>query len=252
MYKIYHIPGKKIGVTRNLNKRVTEQQGYAPDEYEVLFTSDDINLISNKEIELQQSYGYKKDRTLYKNLFKSNMKINPTEQTSTFPVPLHKLKGNLMDNIGLEWETPDYKFKLEKEHIGWIMQNAKSSMYNENRSYIYNKAFYEAFFNPKHNPDVIPDRFELIRQWARKKGILDNGDTKTQYIKLLEETGELAQAILKNDRAEFIDAIGDCVVVLTNLAELGNVDIEHCIDESYSQISNRTGRMVNGTFVKDK
>ena len=96
------------------------------------------------------------------------------------------------------------------------------------------------------------NRFELIRQWARKKGILDNGDTKTQYIKLLEETGELAQAILKNDRAEFIDAIGDCVVVLTNLAELGNVDIEHCIDESYAQISNRTGRMVNGTFVKDK
>ena len=118
------------------------------------------------------------------------------------------------------------------------------------RSYIYNKAFYEAFFNPKHNPDVISDRFELIRQWARKKGILDNGDTKTQYIKLLEETGELAQAILKNDRAEFIDAIGDCVVVLTNLAELGNVGIEHCIDESYAQISNRTGRMVNGTFVK--
>ena len=123
MYNIYHIPGKKIGVTRNLNKRVTEQQGYAPGEYEVLFTSDDINLISNKEIELQQSYGYKKDRTLYKNLFKSNMRINPTEQTSTFPVPINKLKGNLMDNLGLEWETPDYKFKLEKEHIP--MDNAK-------------------------------------------------------------------------------------------------------------------------------
>ena len=74
MYKIYHIPGKKIGVTRNLNKRVTDQQGYAPGEYEVLFTSNDIDFISNKEIELQKSYGYKRDRTLYKNLFKSNMK----------------------------------------------------------------------------------------------------------------------------------------------------------------------------------
>ena len=95
MYYIYHIPGKKIGVTRNLNKRVTEQQGYASDEYEVLLSSTDINLISNMEIELQKSYGYKRDRTLYKNLFKSNMKINPTEQTSTFPVPLNKLKGVL-------------------------------------------------------------------------------------------------------------------------------------------------------------
>ncbi len=59
MYYLYHIPGKKIGVTRDLNNRVTRQQGYSADEYEVLLTSDDIDFISDKEIELQQSYGYK-------------------------------------------------------------------------------------------------------------------------------------------------------------------------------------------------
>ena len=274
MYNIYHIPGKKIGVTRNLNKRVTEQQGYAPDEYEVLFTSDDINLISNKEIELQQSYGYRKDRTLYKNLFKSNMRINPTEQTSTFPVPVNKLKGNLMDNVGLEWETPDYKFKLEKEHIPWIMQNAKTSMFNDDRSYIYNKAFYEAFFNLEHNPKPTPlpllnlprrsaydagqsikegfnsDRFDLIRSWAAERGIYDNGNSHTQYVKLMEEAGELAQALLKNDKPEIQDAIGDMVVVLTNLAYQENFQIEDCIDSAYSEIATRTGKMINGTFVK--
>jgi NTP pyrophosphatase (non-canonical NTP hydrolase) len=95
-------------------------------------------------------------------------------------------------------------------------------------------------------------QFELIRQWAEQKGIYNEGDKKTQYIKLLEETGELAQAILKNDKDEFIDAIGDCVVVLTSLAHLGGVSIEHCINEAYGTISNRTGNMVNGTFVKDK
>ena len=253
MYNIYHIPGKKIGVTRNLNKRVTEQQGYAPDEYEVLFTSDDINLISNKEIELQQSYGYRKDRTLYKNLFKSNMRINPTEQTSTFPVPINKLKGNLMDNVGLEWETPDYKFKLEKEHIPWIMQNAKTSMFNDDRSYIYNKAFYEAFFNLKHNPKptaLNSARFDLIRSWAAERGIYDNGNSHTQYVKLMEEAGELAQALLKNDKPEIQDAIGDMVVVLTNLAYQENFQIEDCIDSAYAEIATRTGKMVNGTFVK--
>ena len=253
MYNIYHIPGKKIGVTRNLNKRVTEQQGYAPGEYEVLFTSDDINLISNKEIELQQSYGYRKDRTLYKNLFKSNMRINPTEQTSTFPVPLNKLKGNLMDNIGLKWETPDYKFKLEKEHIPWIMQNARTSMFNDDRSYIYNKAFYEAFFNLKHNPKptaLNSARFDLIRSWAAERGIYDNGNSHTQYVKLMEEAGELAQALLKNDRPEIQDAIGDMVVVLTNLAYQENFQIEDCIDSAYSEIATRTGKMINGTFVK--
>ena len=263
MYNIYHIPGKKIGVTRNLNKRVTEQQGYAPGEYEVLFTSNDINLISNKEIELQQSYGYKKDRTLYKNLFKSNMRINPTEQTSTFPVPLNKLKGNLVDNIGLKWETPGFKFKLKKEHIPWIMENAKTSMYNGNRSYIYNKAFYEAFFNPKHTPklkydtsvDKIPrsyqpNRFDLIRKWAEERGIYDEGNPHTQYVKLQEEAGELAAALLNNDQPEIVDAIGDIVVVLTNLAHLKGHNIEDCIDTAYTEIANRTGIMHNGTFVK--
>ena len=52
MYYIYHIPGKKVGVTRNLDNRVTLAQGYKPDEYEVLDSSDDIDYISQKEIEL--------------------------------------------------------------------------------------------------------------------------------------------------------------------------------------------------------
>ena len=64
-YYIYHIPGQKIGVTRDLNKRVTEQQGFAPDEYEVLFESEDINEVSRLKIELQKSYGYRVDNKLY-------------------------------------------------------------------------------------------------------------------------------------------------------------------------------------------
>mgnify|MGYP000515760790 CR=1 FL=1 len=141
MYYLYHIPGKKMGVTRNLNNRVTLQQGYAADEYEVLLTSDDINFISDKEIELQQSYGYKKDRTLYKNLFKSNMKINPTEQTSTFPVPVNKLKGHLMDNIGLEWITPqEYNFVIKKEYINRNMPNVTEYMYSEVTSFTMRNA----------------------------------------------------------------------------------------------------------------
>ena len=75
---------------------------------------------------------------------------------------------------------------------------------------------------------------------------------KTQLIKLYEETGELAQAVLKDNKDDIVDAIGDAVVVLTNLATLAGFNIEHCIDSAYSEISNRTGNMVNGTFVKDQ
>ena len=249
MYNIYHIPGKKIGVTRNLNKRVTEQQGYAPDEYEVLFTSDDIDIISNKEIELQKSYGYKVDRQSYRNLINKNnkMKINATEQTSTFPFPLNKLKGNLMDNVGVKWSTKHGDFEITKETIPWIISNCRISMYNDKRCYIYNKAFANLFSN---KPVDSESRFELIRQWAHVRGIYDDGNSHTQYVKLIEEAGELAQALLKRDTPEIKDAIGDMVVVLTNLAALENMEIEDCIDSAYKEIANRKGKMANGTFVK--
>lgn len=268
-YYLYHIPGKKIGVTRNLNSRVTQQQGYSPDEYEVLDQSTDIDYISSREIELQKSYGYRVDHKPYKQLFK--MKINATEQTSTFPVPLNKLKGRLMDEIGRSWETIHGKFELTKDTVRWIVDNAKTSMYNNDRTYIYNKAFYEEFLNEaKKEAKLFYDqlkervnntngktefhtenRFDLIRQWASDRNLYDKGDTKTQFCKLMEEAGELGRAVLKNDNAEFVDAIGDMVVVLTNLAELGGTSIEQCIDAAYAEIQNRKGKMVNGTFVKN-
>ena len=255
IYYLYHIPGKKIGVTRDLNKRVTVTQGYKPDEYEVLDSSEDINYISDLEIELQKSYGYKVDRQKYNNLtnHKSNkMKLNVTEQTTTFPVSKIHLFKKLLDNRDLEWETSLGMFKLSLEAIHWITANSHKSMYNDKRSYIYNKAFHEAFNDIEHTPkDIkISSKYELIREWARNRGIYDKGDSKTQYVKLMEEAGELAQAILKRDTPEIQDAIGDMVVVLTNLAELEDLKIENCIDSAYDVISKRKGNMVNGTFVK--
>ena len=94
-------------------------------------------------------------------------------------------------------------------------------------------------------------QFDLIREWAERRGLYANGDPKTQALKLVEEVGETCRAILKEDREEVIDGIGDSVVVLTNLAELHGVTIEHCIGIAYDEISNRTGKMVNGTFKKD-
>jgi len=278
-YYLYHIPGKKIGVTRDLISRVVDQQGYGLDEIEVLDQSTDINYISDREIELQQSYGYRVDRQKYKDLYinkiKSNtMHINATEQTSTFPCPATKLKGRLMDNMGKTWETTHGTFEINNDTIKWIMENVTTSQYTMERCYIYNKAFAK-YFQVKQQKDVYQayydtiskraksnfnwrydrvdsDRFQKIRDWAGERGLYTKGDTKTQFCKLMEEAGELGRALLKNDNAEFVDAIGDMVVVLTNMAHLGGTTIEECIDAAYKVISKRTGKMVNGTFVKDE
>jgi len=262
MYYIYHIPGKKIGVTRNLKNRVTLMQGYKKGEYEVLETHEDIDYVSKRELELQNEYGYKIDNKSYKELVNKNnkMNVNVTEQTTTFPCPVNKLKGQLMDNIGMIWETQHGKFMLDKEMVTWIMKNARVSMYNNDRSYVYNKALAE-WENDQNSLDTLLDYaegidrveiFNQIRYWAKSRGLFDKGDAKTQYIKLQEEAGELAKALLKDDEEEVIDAIGDMVVVLTNLAHIKGVSIERCIACAYDVINKRTGKMINGTFVKDE
>jgi len=124
------------------------------------------------------------------------------------------------------------------------------SMFNVNRCYIYNKAYASEFLESKVEEQSDPNVYDLIRDWATEKGIYKSGDARTQYIKLMEEAGELAQALLKNDETEVIDAIGDMVVVLTNLAKLRGHNIEDCITSAYGVIKDRQGKMINGTFVK--
>ena len=299
MYYLYHVPGVKIGVTTNLEDRVERQQGYYPEEYEVIMSTTDIDLISEKERQLQKAFGYRVDMKLYSKLKCNKMKINVTEMTTTFPCPVNKLKGHLMDNIGMSWETDFGSCIITKKSIEWIMDNVKSSQYTNERCYVYNRAFARWFDNnnahdnhgldnakqmneveqkrngtltgalaptgirqqppmdfeccDENNPcECLPNpQFELIREWADERGLYDKGDPKTQALKLVEEVGETCRAILKGNDMEAIDGIGDCVVVLVNLAELIGEPIEGCIDQAYYEIKNRTGKMVNGTFKKD-
>lgn len=93
--------------------------------------------------------------------------------------------------------------------------------------------------------------FDKIRTWAKMKGILDHGDAKTQTVKMMEEAGELARAVLHNDKPEIKDAIGDIVVVLTSVAHHSGFKIEACIESAYQVINQRKGSMKDGNFVKD-
>ena len=97
----------------------------------------------------------------------------------------------------------------------------------------------------------LSNEFEPIRVWAEEKGIPQKGDVKTQLIKLFEEAGELSKATLTRDADEVKDGIGDCVVVLVNLATLHGLKLEDCINSAYQVIKDRQGKMENGTFKKN-
>ena len=282
-YYLYHVKGLKIGVTSNVKRRVEEEQGFAPDEYEILASSADKEIISNMEFDQQRKFGYSTDRESYAQATRPKQpyagdKPNVTDQTVTFPCPIVKLDGWMRSKLPLSITIPNKGIALVTlENINEVMDLVQTSQWRKERCYIYNNKLYAAckeqtvqgsndFMSMTVNePSYAYDYqspavtatcnkciFPKIREWAKERGIFDKGDAKTQYVKLMEEAGEVARAILKNDTPEIKDGIGDMVVVLTNLAHLSGLTIEECIESAYDVISKRKGAMVNGSFVKNE
>ena len=288
-YYLYHIPGLKIGVTSNIQKRVIDQQGYKAGEYEILASSDDKDVISEMEFNHQRSFGYETDRQSYSQVTREKQpyagdKPNVTNQTVTFPCPVVKLENWIIGRLPLSIKLPDESIAtVTRQNVDEFMKAVDTSQWRNERCYIYNKKLIDickqedaggsndykilkvnelinvAPAETKYKyisatPPQIPNEnvFDSIRMWAKQRGIFDKGDVKTQYVKLMEEAGEVAKALLTNDKAEIKDGIGDMVVVLTNLAHLAGFTIEECIDEAYDVINKRQGNMINGSFVKNE
>ena len=91
---------------------------------------------------------------------------------------------------------------------------------------------------------------EVLR-WAKDKNITNPDNARNQLLKFYEEAGELASAELKNDQDQIIDAIGDVLVTLIIYSKQKGLDPTECLEIAYRVIKNRTGKTVNGTFIKD-
>lgn len=92
---------------------------------------------------------------------------------------------------------------------------------------------------------------ELILNWARERNLLKHTNSNKQFIKLVEEVGELASGIAKNDLIGIIDSIGDIQVVLIILAKQYDLDIDVCLEAAWQEIKDRKGTTKNGIFIKD-
>lgn len=92
----------------------------------------------------------------------------------------------------------------------------------------------------------------LVEKWAEDKQIIKQATSIAQALKTLEEVTELCVAINKEDNDEIIDAIGDIMVTLIIQCKMRGLVLEQCLNSAYNVISKRTGKMVDGQFVKDK
>ena len=59
-----------------------------------------------------------------------------------------------------------------------------------------------------------------VQQWATERGIYEHSTATAQALKACSEAGELADAVIKNDRAALIDAIGDVAVCIVNASTM--------------------------------
>ena len=93
---------------------------------------------------------------------------------------------------------------------------------------------------------------EKVIGWAYDKGILSKDNAPKQMIKVMEEVGETAGALLKKNEHEIKDGIGDILVTVIILARQLGYTPEECLEQAWKEIENRTGKTVDGVFVKDE
>ena len=91
---------------------------------------------------------------------------------------------------------------------------------------------------------------KAIEQWSKDRG-LDTSDPSKQLNKMIEEIGELAQGLNKQNREQIADGIGDVYVTLVILSQQLELDFKTCVEMAYNEIKDRKGKMVNGTFIKE-
>ena len=100
--------------------------------------------------------------------------------------------------------------------------------------------------------DQVNELFEQIEKWAADRKILENSTAKAQFLKTVEEMGELSSALAKDDIEGVIDALGDVIVTLVIVARLLNLDLAQCIEEAYKVIKDRKGFLNEaGVFIRE-
>lgn len=104
------------------------------------------------------------------------------------------------------------------------------------------------FFNQFENISSLEQK---IVNWAEDRGLISEENSKNQFLKTIEEVGELASALAKNDKEALIDAVGDVIVTLVILAKCENLSATDCLASAYKEIKDRKGKTKGGVFIKD-
>jgi NTP pyrophosphatase (non-canonical NTP hydrolase) len=93
------------------------------------------------------------------------------------------------------------------------------------------------------------DYEQLIAQWHRDRNLIEGSTDKDQYLKLIQEAGELSDSLCKEK--DIRDDVGDMMVVLINIMVRNNLTMKECLAVAYDDIKDRKGKMIDGIFIKE-
>jgi NTP pyrophosphatase (non-canonical NTP hydrolase) len=97
----------------------------------------------------------------------------------------------------------------------------------------------------------MTEKRKKVIDWANERNLIQEENAKTQFIKLVEEVGEMGKSLLKNNKEQLKDDFGDVQIVLIILAEQLGIDLDECLELAYNEIKDRKGKMIGGSFVKE-
>ena len=261
---------EKVGCTSRFEERMKEQ-GFEPLEEYIKSRHTSIEEASLAEETLRKFYGYKKDSPMtYLEKFRKPTIDGITKVwKQSHYVGWNELKKGASKDDLLESLSKHISVTLVTKGGSWKFSMgeyealAKAAFVSQHRDFYWSTKILNNMKNEKeetttggsNNPcthgSTIPE-FERVRKWATDRGLYKGGDPKTQMLKLMEEVGETSKAILKQDEPEIVDGLGDILVVLINLTHLAGYRLEDCLEGVLEIIEKRTGKMKNGTFVKDE
>jgi|GEM_PF-3566511 len=159
----------------------------------------------------------------------------------------------VIDLLGTNKRTEVYKYfnegieaPIEPNNVLKLALNPEVTQYTpEQLLEMYHNQPTQYLNTPMRNKHNVLD-------WAEAKGLLKPENRFVQFAKVVSEVGELGDAMIKDNKDEEVDSLGDVLVTLIILSEQLGYDIEDCLESAYQVIKNRTGTTnSNGSFIKD-
>jgi NTP pyrophosphatase (non-canonical NTP hydrolase) len=96
-----------------------------------------------------------------------------------------------------------------------------------------------------------------VIQWAEEKGIFEKSTPIKQMEKMEEEVNELFTEVFieetdnRDDVSGIKGELGDVLVTCIVQAQFHGLSLPTCLSAATDKITKRTGRMIDGQFVKD-